>query len=378
MSFKFHQQALGKICRICTNRVKVSPRGNSTKQASEYMKELFNAYGISTWEDTADQHPSKLCEKCARKLRHCKSGTRFYTVKSLQNKQHIQRDWPKHTRTGNCFVCDLFTQQSKGGPQSKPKAGRPKTGSTCSSPLPFSIYNDNIFDHSSDNSQDTEYPISFDIIGHQWEQSLFTCGLCLCILGKPSVQTPCQHNYCAQCLTRCYRYALSATINCPLCNQQANYSEITESPRVLKVQLENLNVICTRCDSIGQITHLLNHECKVKPVKHTALPAVHSTQCRPTCTNNLTEQDEPLNPTSAARLLKRLAKDHRVGEQIPQEIEDATDKWVWLKLKTAKSGAATAIRTGGRVSLEILIKHVFTSLTYYINNGTLGHIYNLA
>ncbi len=56
-----------------------------------------------------------------------------------------------------------------------------------------------------------------------------------------------------------------------------------------------------------------------------------------------------LNPSSAAKLLKELASKHQVGSPLPHEIEEATDKWVWLKLHNAKTGTAK-IKTAGRVS----------------------------
>ncbi len=226
MSFKFHQQALGKICRVCTNRIAIHGSRNLPKESSEYRKELFNNFGISVWEDSPEQHPSKVCEKCSRKLRHCKSGARVYTVQSLKCIQRIQQNWPKHTRTGICFVFELYTQQSRGGPQCKPKVGRPKATIAGTHTLPFSLSDDNIFHHLSD-AQRLEYPISFEVIGHQWEQSLFICSICLCILGKPSVQTPCQHNFCAQCLTQCFKHSSSPNINCPVCNTHVQYSNIT-------------------------------------------------------------------------------------------------------------------------------------------------------
>ena len=67
------------------------------------------------------------------------------------------------------------------------------------------------------------------------------------------------------------------------------------------------------------------------------------------------QQTENLNPTNAARLLKRLAESHKAGNPIPTEIEEATDKWVWLKLQNAQPGMATPIRTGGRVSKYFVI-----------------------
>ncbi|XP_071796273.1 uncharacterized protein [Asterias amurensis] len=345
MSFKFHQEGLSKLCRICSCRIKVSLQSSraKAKNASEYVKEIFQIYGISTWQDTADQHPSKLCEKCARKLRHQRDGTRNYSETTLTQTQHIQKEWPVHIRTGNCFICNLITQQSKGGSSthSRKNCGRPKQAETELTILPFSCDQENIFNHLVDGQETVDIPNTLDIIGHKWEESLFTCPICLSILGTPSLQTHCQHNYCAKCLSLCFKYGGSATLSCPVCSQPANYSEITLIPRVLKVQLQNLDVVCTRCGGIGQISKFIKHECKA----HSTINKCTSKQ--PNTEHNNDSQQGNLNPSSAAKLLKELASKHQVGSPLPQDIEEATDKWVWLKLHYAKTGTAK-IKTAGR------------------------------
>ena len=82
----------------------------------------------------------------------------------------------------------------------------------------------------------------------------------------------------------------------------ANYSDITLSPRVLKVQLENLHVTC---DSIGRISKLLNHECKVQNRKITPSKnpvGVQDVMCHVDESNESNSKSQ--SPSDAAKLLK--------------------------------------------------------------------------
>ena len=40
-----------------------------------------------------------------------------------------------------------------------------------------------------------------------------------------------------------------------------NYNEIADSPRILKVQLENLTVVCIMCTKLGKLESFYNHSC---------------------------------------------------------------------------------------------------------------------
>ena len=122
MSFKFHQVALTKICRICSNKIRVTDR--KPILCKDYNKEIKTVFDVSTWEDVSGQHPHSLCDLCGRKVRHQRAGTREYDSGKVKNRQTVVgTEWPKHQRTGSCYVCDLFHQQEKGGPRQKPKRG---------------------------------------------------------------------------------------------------------------------------------------------------------------------------------------------------------------------------------------------------------------
>ena len=142
-----------------------------------------------------------LCENCARKVRHQRAGTRDYSSGQTSVTQQIRKDWPEHKRTGYCYVCCLLQQQSRGGPRAsslKPKRGH-LTQVTDVVKLPFDCTSNNVFAHLSMPTSTTkqQVPPYLELLSHV-EQSLFTCAICMCILSRPCVQTPCQHNYCAE------------------------------------------------------------------------------------------------------------------------------------------------------------------------------------
>ena len=55
----------------------------------------------------------------------------------------------------------------------------------------------------------------------------------------------------------------------------------------------------------------------------------------------------------AAALLKQIASQHKKGTPIPAQIEEASDRWMWLKLH-ARRGLEVRVKTPGRVTIIIL------------------------
>ena len=72
MSFKCHQESLTNICKICTNRIHHGLQNISRKRVycKSIKKEIWNVFGVSTWKYITDQHPSQICKKCSRTIRH--------------------------------------------------------------------------------------------------------------------------------------------------------------------------------------------------------------------------------------------------------------------------------------------------------------------
>ena len=83
--------------------------------------------------------------------------------------------------------------------------------------------------------------------------------------------------------------------------------------------------------------------------------------------------------TAAARLLKSLANEHQQGNPIPVEIEQATDKWTWIKLQEHKEHKAY-LHTGGRVGSQLNVRQnalTCTLINCYINKKEFENYYTI-
>ena len=294
-------------------------------------------FGVSTWEDSPDQHPQKLFEKCAGKIRHFTSGKRVYSITDIKQRQTVQDEWPKHSRTGECFVCSLVRKQGRGGGSHKPNCKQ-----NAGSAEQHTFEGDNIFSHLPDQ-QPCIVPPTLDIVCHRGEEFLFICVICQSIISRPAVQTPCEHAFCATCLSKCFQFASCQKINCPVCNQTLDFQEVTKIPRILNVQLDNLTVVCNSCTKIGKLSHIVDHNCSPKKTPTPKVTIVEAPQ-----SSIPPQHDEAVQIKNAARILKELACNHQPGTPILPEVEDATDKWMCHKLRQDKP--VVSIKTGGRVS----------------------------
>ena len=342
MSFLLHQEALSKLCRLCGRLVTKSSTSkyDTTVPAITYAKEIQRLLDHNVWTDSEQVHPQYVCWRCVRFLRQDDhSATRETAVV----------EWAKHSRTGKCETCQLYSRFRKGG--------RPVKRKRSGFGLPTV---DNR--HGTD---DTQSVISFSIgpivsnpVPHTLdtlnttEEALFICCICLCILGSPAVQTLCEHNFCAECLLAWFQHTNSTSVKCPVCSILVNITDVTLSPRVLRVQLQTLPTVCVQCGTIGKLEKMKNHVCPQKPTQPTCkagvfYPSQSSIQSQAGFTSEC-------QVTQAARLLKSMASKHERGAPIPTEIEEAADRWTWLKLKQSQNAR---LKTLGRVSQnQILVK----------------------
>ena len=180
------------------------------------------------------------------------------------------------------------------------------------------------------------------------EESLFMCPICQCILGTPTVQTPCEHNYCAPCLLGWFKHSMKDTVPCPVCTASVNISEVKPCPRILRVQLSMLSTACITCGMIGKLENMLNHVCEQKCTKPTSFVCYPSTE-----TLASPEPSIEAKATMAARLLKSMAEEHIEGSPILPEIEAAADRWIWHKLRHTSSAR---LKKPGRVILALKLK----------------------
>lgn len=350
MSLEFHKEALDKLCRVCGKLNSI--RGSSKQQAeccTAYSKELY-VCGISVWEDDPLCCPYQVCWRCCRTLRHVKDKTREDNpaIDAIQ-------EWQRHSRTGQCETCELYKKQIKGGRPAKRKRGDNLHNFGQNKQTIYSINsvrNSQVAFNITSTEESSLVSYKLCILGKDpQEETLFICVICQCIIGSPSVQTPCEHNFCSQCLFKWFCFKDSYEVPCPICRSNVNYHDVAVSPRILRYQLSTLNTACIDCGTIGKLTTMASHNC---PKKFNKSAQCHCKLCEhppsaPSPSENkhhsLTQQ-----ATEAAVILKQFASEHKKGTPIPSMIEEATDRWTWLKLQVGR-GLETRLKTPGRVRL---------------------------
>lgn len=134
---------------------------------------------------------------------------------------------------------------------------------------------------------------------------------------------------------------------CPVCKKNIEFQQVSSSSRILNVQLNNLDLICSKCSRIGKLHQLKSHECKLQTTPSTRGKATcfASTDINSTCASKTSTSQQLIS--NAARVLREEALKHKKGEPIPYEVERATDRWTWLKLQL--SNRVAILNTGGRV-----------------------------
>ena len=204
-----------------------------------------------------------MCWRCVGILKHIKYQTRD-SISSLKSIQVTE--WQRHSRTGKCITCELIRKQLKGGrPLKRKRSGKglPNVNITDEDPECCMNYDTAVHPFNLVPTN-TAYTVShkLDILGKDpQEENIFICTICQCILGSPTVQTPCEHNFCSQCLSQWFRYKTSNDVACPVCQTNVGYSDVTASPRILKFQLTTLSTVCTQCGTIGKLTKMASHTC---------------------------------------------------------------------------------------------------------------------
>ena len=341
MSFLLHQHALNKLCRVCgrINTKAYSSTSSIKNECINYAKELEIVFHQNIWKDDALVHPNKLCRSCERSLMHQRADSR-----SGPKETSVFDKWDKHTRTGHCPVCATFSKQQRGGrPQKRKRSGK---GLSNVNKQHDTIPTGTIpcFNCLTPASSSELVPHNLDILSNSSsEATLFICTICQCILGTPTVQTPCEHHFCAECLLAWFKHCATNTVPCPICNTSVSIDDVNRCPRILRVQLTTLPTVCITCGTIGNLEQMKTHVCSQARPKATSFVCYPTTDPLP-CT-------EPTNNdvTAAARLLKLMASRHIKGTPIPMEIEAAADRWTLHKLRKNPNAR---LKTPGRVNVS--------------------------
>ena len=168
-----------------------------------------------------------------------------YGTFSSGNREHQKTiieivPWEKHPRVGQCRVCTTINHRGR-TPTAKIYRG-PLNKTTVTEELPDKLF-------ASINTTDS-YNVTplIDILGKcKDEETIFVCPICQCVLSSPSVQTLCEHNFCANCLSGWFQFNKQPKVPCPVCKASINFREVSQIPRILRLQLSVLLTVCTQC-----------------------------------------------------------------------------------------------------------------------------------
>ena len=137
-SLDFHLKCVKLLCRVCTNRAQkgkeLQQKNRPVKHCVNYKEDILEVYAIDISDDGPETHSDKICDRCYRKIINFKRGS-----SKRENKKQDSQFWTKH-RSSHCNVCELFSNQKKGGAPKK-IMGRPKT-------IPANLH----FNHRSDDT----------------------------------------------------------------------------------------------------------------------------------------------------------------------------------------------------------------------------------
>ena len=264
----FHVDKIERCCRTCAkfiNKDRVTYLCNE-KRIEDKLRDVWN---VRPAENDTAWCPKKMCNNCWIKLN--KFEKQNNTCIETPTKSFRIYSWLPHEEQngeqGGCTVCEDFKERIKGNRKKGPRKlhfgrGRPKMTSPCSS--------QSVLSAACEIAQDV-FVATLPTPNPPFERFVepsrdIVCPVCLDILSSP-VQGPCEHAYCANCVTRHLREK-PATLQskCPVCNQAINFSTLQKIPRILQNLIREAKVKCRTCGTAVEFDGLKSHEslCKGK------------------------------------------------------------------------------------------------------------------
>lgn len=128
---EYHQQCINNLCRICGGRAqracdiikKIAP-----KKCVQYKEKIHIFYDLDLSNDSPGTHPPNICKSCFMKMKNSErsknglNNSKYLELKEMASE--TSKKWVPHKRQ-NCEVCQLYSDQKKGGGQKKVKLGNP-------------------------------------------------------------------------------------------------------------------------------------------------------------------------------------------------------------------------------------------------------------
>ena len=230
-----HREALKTLCRTCGKTLK-----KDSKSTNDLRPDILQYFFIDISSDTNDVHPCMICSSCISAIRNCKNRGSTPQLSPLQ--------WIPHRE--NCNTCKT---PKRGRPIRKKQTGRPPTEKP--------VWTREILDDIVATIPNVDIPREFDaeINPHL---SLCICKICNEVARKPLILKKCEHFFCSNCIIPLIQ-GRSVGVQCPLCKEEVQFGDLTQSTYVSKM-IESLLLPCkNRCGekfTVFNIDNLRTHE----------------------------------------------------------------------------------------------------------------------
>jgi len=335
-----HRNALGHLCRICGERLKLIKRHRKSreqppKDVRKYKADILVAFKVDVSNDQTDINPLLMCTNCYKVCMKKKRNTDYFHYTTP-----VQWNAHKRNNPQDCETCTRYRSSCFGGKQYCKRSE--KEEAAMSGRLPFKLHIPNIFSNISNGPEicgNIPTTDNTDLI------SLYTCNMCKNLLSQP-VMTPCQHHFCAECITKRFQLCHSTTSSCPNCDSRISFQSIQAVPNSFHITYNNFiqNETCSHdndnrqsdtahvCSSASDVTSTayIDHAPGTEAESSIDTADLFTT-ARNEAPNMETESPIDTDDTftsPAARHLVNLALDHTPSQTVKKNVLDAVGAWV--------------------------------------------------
>ena len=245
---KKHETALGKICRVCGEYMKVKDRRYECA-SPVHQKHLKYTFDISVENDVTSHHPKFYCRGCNDVT--CTKKVAIKSNKIFTNMKKVFSAWGPHTEVA-CSVCDHFDLLSKGGRPKKLKStGRP----------PLIGYRSAVT-HTREITPPTLLPLDTKLDLNTMETETakeLKCPMCRNVVDQPIELSTCGNIVCSECLVSSLESTCSLV--CPLCEDDhlKDFKTIRAASSLVMNVLKQLRVHCKSCLSAVSLVDYIPH-----------------------------------------------------------------------------------------------------------------------
>ncbi len=221
----------------------------------------------------------------------------------------VDISWEKHPRVGPCKVCSVILKRGRPAKIKKTKGKNLTTSTTNDDSTGLPIKNNGSLFEIPPPLGTSYGPVTplVVIIGKSTdEQTIFVCCVCQCILSSSVVQTPCEHNFCSTCLSSWFKLKKASQVPCPVCRQMVHLNQVSQCPRVLRLQLFSLLVACVKCGTVGILKRWQTISVQLNPPNILNVAAHHADQ------SSLTQSSHrPVLPQSFSKIWQHITRKAR-------------------------------------------------------------------